>query len=151
MSPDDRSANTFQLLTEVAIVNQLANSFLESSLPDGLVASHFAALSHLIRSEDAQTVREVSRALQVPKASFSNTLAVLQRQGLIEVGPHPRDGRSKTIQITGEGRRVFDETVAGLAPILIRVADEVDADALVGAIATLALIRSALDSQRDTA
>ncbi|KIC08992.1 hypothetical protein RA19_16975 [Leisingera sp. ANG-M1] len=147
--PDTPPAPVFEVLTEVAIISQLANAALESCLPQGLIAAHFAVLSHLVRTGDGQTPADIARALQVPKTSFSNTLAGLQKHGLAEARPNPRDGRSKTIWITGQGRKLREDTVAALAPALQELAGRTGPGTFHALLPSLRSLRAEMDAMRN--
>ncbi|MGR3760865.1 MarR family winged helix-turn-helix transcriptional regulator [Roseobacteraceae bacterium NS-SX3] len=145
-APDDPA---FAVFTEAGIINQIATAFLENRLPEGLIAPHFAVLNHLIRVGDGQSPLEAARALQVPKTSFSHTLSVLAARGLVETRPHPGDGRSKQIWITAEGRRVRDETIAALGPVLRRLQERMPPGTLAELLPRLRELRIVMDTLRD--
>ena len=147
---DDPTLSAFALFTEVGIINQLATAVLEDCLPDSLIAPHFAALNHLIRVGDGQTPLEIARALQVPKASFTNTLSNLQKMGLVETRPHPSDRRSKQVHITQEGRRLVEDTVAALAPRFAKMLMPLEPGALEALTPRLRALRRVMDDNRDT-
>lgn len=146
---DQRPPPLFELLTEVSIINQLATSALEACLPAGLIAAHFAVMNHLIRVGDGRTPVDIARALQVPKTSFSNTLAGLSKRGLIDVRPNPEDQRSKTLWITDAGRRVHRETIAGLAQSYGPLFQHLDQAEIAALLPGLRAVRSAMDALRD--
>ena len=146
---EDPTNPTFAVFTEVGIINQIATAFLEDALPDGLIAPHFAVLNHLIRIGDGQTPLEMARALQVPKASFTHTLAGLQRRQLVEARPNPKDGRSKQVWITDRGRRVVDETVVALYPLFKQITGRLDSDAMAELLPRLRGLRTVVDALRD--
>lgn len=146
---DEPKDLAFEVFTEVGIIHQIATAFLEAHLPDGLIAPHFATLNHLIRVGDGRTPLEIARALQVPKASFTHTLAGLEQRGLVEARPHPKDGRSKQIWITATGRRLRDDAAAALATIFQRLAERSPPDAMATLLPPLRTLRIAIDALRD--
>ncbi|MFT7390621.1 MAG: DNA-binding MarR family transcriptional regulator [Paracoccaceae bacterium] len=107
----------FALLYEAAIINQIGTAFLEARLPNGLLASHFGVISHLIRVGDGATPLELARAFQAPKATLTYTLAGLEKHGLVEMRPNPRDKRSKQVWLTPAGKQFRDDALAKLAPL----------------------------------
>ena len=147
--PDTPPAPVFDVLTEAAIIHQLATSALESCLPDGLIAAHFAVLNHLTRIGDGQTPLDIARALQVPKTSFSNTLAGLEKRGLVEARPNPKDRRSKTIWITPQGAQVREQAIADLAPALQKLAEDLPPGSFDALLPVLRALRAKMDAMRD--
>ncbi|KQO77101.1 MarR family transcriptional regulator [Rhizobium sp. Leaf262] len=76
-------------------------------------------------NEDGLTQRQLLDRVDVEQATLANTLARMERDGLIVRKPHPRDRRAQVIELTERGRelelqaisasRATDETVlAGL-------------------------------------
>ncbi len=90
MTPDDRTPLYFRLFNEIGIIDQLATTFLESRLPEGLLAPHFTVLNHLVRVKDGRTPLELAMAFQVPKTTMTHQLGVLERRGLVVRGPQSR-------------------------------------------------------------
>ena len=151
-STDDggtRAASLFALLNEVAIIEQLSRAMLEARLPDGASQPQFAVLNHLVRVADGRTPLELARAFQVPKTSMTNTLAGLEKRGLVEMRPNPEDGRSKRVWITEDGRAFREGAIAALAPDLAAMDEALDGDRLAALVPELARIRAWLDRRRD--
>ena len=97
---------------EVGILAQLSRAMFEARLPPGFTLPQFTVLNHLVRVKDGRTPLELARAFQVPKTSMTHSLAVLDRLGMIRLAPHERDGRSKCVWITDEGRAFLSGLVA---------------------------------------
>lgn len=147
--PDRPPGELFAVFNEIAIIEQLARALFEARLPPGVTAPHFAVVSHLVRVADGRTPLELARAFQVPKTSMTNTLAGLERRGLVEMRPNPEDGRSKRVWLTGRGRAFREEAIGALAPVLSAMAGELGAARLSGLVPELARIRVWLDRNRD--
>lgn len=139
----------FALLNEIGIIAQLSRALIETRMPPGMLLPHFSVLNHLIRVRDGGTPLDLARAFQVPKTSMTHTLAGLQERGLIRMEPNPRDGRSKQVWITEEGRAFRDGTIAALQPDLARMAGAVDAERAAAALPFLQDLRRHLDAARD--
>jgi len=139
----------FVFFNEVGIIEQLVRALLEAKLPRGILISHFAVLNHLMRVKDGQTPRVLARAFQVPKTTMTHTLAVLERNSLIEVRPNPQDRRSKCVFITGQGRALRERAITDIAPDLAAVSEHFTADKMARLVPQLADIRQFLDSYRD--
>ena len=147
--PEEPSDPTFAVFTEVGIINQLTTAVLEAHLPEGLIASHFAVLNHLIRIGDGQTPQKIAQALQVPKTSFTHTLAGLEIRGLVKASPNPKDRRSKQIWIAPEGRRVVENTVSALGPLFQRLSARTQPGTFEALLPHLRDLRIVMDALRD--
>ena len=138
----------FAFFNEIGIIQQLSRALFEARLPDGLTVPHFSVLNHLIRVEDGRTPLELARAFQTPKASLTNTLAGLEKRNLIEMRPHPTDGRSKQVWITDAGRTFRDDAIGALVPDILAMSDQIDFDVIAELTPKLAEIRKVLDENR---
>jgi DNA-binding MarR family transcriptional regulator len=139
----------FAFFTEVGILAQLSRALFEARLPVGFTVSQFTVLNHLIRVKDGRTPLELARAFQVPKTSMTHSLAVLTRHGLVETRPNARDGRSKRVWITDQGRTFRQTAVAGLLPDMTALAARFPADRVGAMLPTLAELRALMDAMRD--
>jgi DNA-binding MarR family transcriptional regulator len=140
----------FELFTEIGIIEQLSRALLEARLPDGIIAPHFAVLSHLMRGRDGQTPLTLARAFQTPKTSMTHTLKVLEKRGLIDLRSNPDDGRSKQAWITDIGRTLIESTIKDLAATYSKFSEDLDMQSLGQIKPVLSELRSYLDDQRDT-
>ncbi len=80
-----------------------ANELREKIAPFGLAPAQFMTLLELW-NEDGLTQKELVDRLDVEQATMANTIARMQRDGLIERRPHPRDGRAQSIYITNKAK-----------------------------------------------
>ncbi len=148
--PDRTPEDTFfAFFTEVGIVAQLSRALFEARLPDGFTLSQFTVLNHLIRVKDGRTPLDLARAFQVPKTSMTHSLAVLERHGLIRLAPNARDGRSKCVWITEDGRAFRQAAMAGMVPDMANIAAQFAAERIAGALPILSDLRQLLDRMRD--
>ncbi|GFE63111.1 MarR family winged helix-turn-helix transcriptional regulator [Litoreibacter roseus] len=148
---DKKSVGTyFSFFNEVAIIEQLSRAMLEARLPNGLIAPHFTVLNHLTRLGDGKTPLDMARAFQVPKTSMTHTLSGLERHGLIEMRPHPKDGRSKQVWLTEEGRKVRERTIDALGPDFQKIAARFPVEQIENGLPLLESVRAYLDKMRDT-
>lgn len=83
-----------------------------------LTLSQLSALATLDR-HGALTPRELADREQIQPPSLTKVLAALEERGLVEVAPHPQDGRQKLVAVTAAAhdmleadRRVRDEWLA---------------------------------------
>ena len=65
----------------------------------GLAPAQFMVLLELWE-RDGMTQKELVVSLDVEQATMANTIARMERDGLVERRPHPRDGRAQIICAT---------------------------------------------------
>ena len=138
----------FELFNEIAIIQQLSRAALEAQLPDGFLQPHFAVVNHLNRGHDGGTPLVISRAFQLPKTTMSHTLSGLEKHGLIEMRPNPKDGRSKCVWLTDQGRAFRGETIEKLGGYMAGGAEHFDQQQIAATLATLKQLRVYLDENR---
>jgi len=138
----------FELFNEIAIIQQLSRTSLEAKLPDGFLQPHFAVLNHLIRVHDGRTPLEISKAFQVPKTTMTHTLNGLEKHGLIEMRANPKDGRSKCVWLTDQGRAFRAESIEKLGSYMADIAEHFDQQKITDTLATLKALRIYLDENR---
>lgn len=138
----------FELFNEVGIIAQLARTIMENRLPDGMTLPHFSVLNHLVRLGDGVTPRDLSRAFQVPKNSMTNTLAGLEKRGLITVRPNPNDARSRYVFLTRAGRNFREKAIDALAPDIEQIAEHISTREVDVLLPALQNIRRELDENR---
>ena len=116
------------LLSEIATVEQLAQSHLKHALPDGMEVSHFMVLNHFAGSGGEKTPGQLARAFHVTKGAITNTLRRLEKAGYVEIRPDQRDARSKKVSLSAEGRKARDQAVTMIAPVFDNVSDKLGSD-----------------------
>ena len=149
MTKDDPTL-LFTVFNEIGIIEQLSRTLLEARLPHGFIAAHFTVLNHLIRVADGRTPMEMARAFQVPKTSLTHTLSGLEKHGLVEMRPNPLDGRSKQVWLTPAGRKLRDDTIAAMAPDLMRLAKDFETQKLLDVLPVLTELRVYMDRARNS-
>src|SRR5438132_13447207 len=97
-------------------VTQLYDDVLR---PSGLRVTQFSILATFARMGEAN-LKELEDALAVDQTTLTRSLGLLERDGLIERGPHP-DGRVKAMLLTSTGRRAL----AAARPLWARAQDRV--------------------------
>lgn len=63
-------------------------------------------------NEDGLTQRQLLDRVDVEQATLANTLARMERDGLIERKPHPRDRRAQIIELTAKGRALEETAIS---------------------------------------
>lgn len=138
----------FQLLNEIAIIEQLARNALERALPDGLRQPHFAVLNHLVRLGDGTSPIALARAFQTAKAAMTNTLQRLEARGLIRLEPDPKDGRGKRVLLTDAGRAMRERAIAAVGPMLTDIGGVLPEAEVAALLPPLRRLRAHLDAAR---
>jgi DNA-binding MarR family transcriptional regulator len=80
---------------------------------------------------------------------MTHSLAVLEREGLIEMRRNPEDGRSKLVYITDAGRKLRQGTIDSRAPDVARIAAACPPDQVARLLPDLERLRRFLDADRD--
>ena len=97
------------------LVNHIARLFAEGLRkrvePLGIVPGQFPALLELW-IEDGQTQKQLVEKLDIEQATLANTLARMERDGLIVRTPHPGDRRAKIVRLTDKAKSIRDDAYA---------------------------------------
>ncbi len=88
----------------------LARRFDEALRPVGLTNGQFSLLMSLNRPQLA-TMGSVASLLAMDRTTLTAALKPLERRGLVEVRPDPRDRRSRLIALTQDGLDVLSRAV----------------------------------------
>ncbi|EBA14446.1 transcriptional regulator [Roseobacter sp. SK209-2-6] len=75
--------------------------------PLGIVPGQFPVLLALWK-KDGLTQKELLALLDIEQATLANTLARMERDGLIVRKEHPADARARTIHLTEKARSIRD-------------------------------------------
>jgi len=79
--------------------------------PLGIVTGQFPALLELW-AQDGVTQKELVAKLDIEQATLANTLARMERDGLIRRTKHPADARAQQIWLTDKAQKIRDEAYA---------------------------------------
>jgi DNA-binding MarR family transcriptional regulator len=108
----DRSHSATYLASQLA--KGFARSLQQRSAALGFSPGQFPVLLELWQ-QDGLTQKQLLDKLEVEQATVANTLARMQRDGLIERVPHPDDKRAKIITLTELGRSLEARAVEAAA------------------------------------
>ncbi|MFN4099214.1 MAG: MarR family winged helix-turn-helix transcriptional regulator [Pararhodobacter sp.] len=139
----------FAVFTETGIIAQLTSTLLERKLPKGMVTAQFGVLNHLSSRPSGETPLQLARAFQVPKTSMTHSLAVLEREALVETVPNPEDGRSKIVCITPAGLRFRAGLIEALAPDVVQTLAPLTPGTLEQLLPLLRDLRRVMDDARN--
>ena len=92
---------TLRMVTRV--VTQLYDDALR---PSGLRVTQFSILAAIDAQAEAN-LRQLEDALAIDQTTLTRSLALLERDRMIERASHP-DGRIKSMRLTAKGRRALD-------------------------------------------
>jgi DNA-binding MarR family transcriptional regulator len=87
-----------------------ARRFDEALRPLGLTNGQFSLLISLNRPEPPR-IGSVAALLAMDRTTLTAALKPLERRGLLEVTPDPKDRRSRLLTLTRAGRRLLAEAV----------------------------------------
>lgn len=141
--------NTFAILNEIGIINQLSTSRFERSLSDGLTRSQFSVLNNFVRLGGTRTPAGLADAFQVTRGAMTNTLKRLADRGCVKIDTSDEDGRSKVVTITAKGHRLRDRSIAATQPDMAKLVDAVGDQTLRDLQPLLAKLRVYLDEDRN--
>ena len=139
----------FQVMTEIGIINQLAENLFRKYLPKDMTAAQFGVLNHLLRLDRQETISELARNMQVTQPTMSSTVRKLEDRGLIELVHDPKDRRVRRVQVTARGAAARQTAVAQVAPVADLVRDKIPASLWSGLLPDLTRVRTLLDNLRD--
>jgi DNA-binding MarR family transcriptional regulator len=86
-------------------VTQFYDQHLE---PTGLRTTQFSILAK-VRRLGKPTINELAAEMVMDRTTLGRNVLPLERDGLISIEPGRTDRRSKTVKLTGEGRKRLDE------------------------------------------
>lgn len=137
------------LLSEVAIVEQLAQAHLKRALPKGMEVSHFSVLNHFARLGGEKTPGQLARAFHVTKGAMTNTLGRLEAAGYVTIRPDTEDARRKRVSLSPAGSAARDDAVGRIAPMFDAVVRELGPDRIKAVLPVLRELREMMDRARD--
>lgn len=140
----------FKVLNEIGIIDQLASHAFTQVLPRGMTIAQFTVLNHFVRlGHEFRTPAQLANAFQVTRPTISNTLARMERAGLVAIVPDPDDGRGKRVSITEKGHAMRDDCIARLGKPLADMQARVPNELIEKLDPLLTQLREILDQMRD--
>lgn len=144
----------FRIVTWIGIIDQLTGSLANRLLvPIDLALPQFILLNHFSHrpgeNGDGHTIMALARALQQPQPGITKTVQKLVDKGFLAERVNPRDGRSKLLQMTSEGRAAHQAAIAALMPELARAFEGWSAEDMQRLFADLDRLKVWLDADRD--
>lgn len=99
----DKTRSAGVLAGEIARL--YAAALQRTLMPLGLSRAQFVVLGELWLT-DGVTQKELASRLSLEQATMANTLARMERDDLVTRKPHPDDGRSQQIWLTGTAKEL---------------------------------------------
>ena len=144
----DKDPVAFRIFNEIGIISQLSSAVMERVLPHGLTMSQFGVLNNFVRLGGERTPAGLATAFQVTRGAMTNTLARLEKAGLVAMRPDPEDGRGKIVSITDAGRSAREDCLEALAGEIRKLDGKVDWQDYVEILPKLEALRKILDEER---
>ena len=122
----------------IHLVRRARRADIELGVPPG----QLSALSVLVFGGD-RTIAELAEAEQVTSPTMTRIVDGLERAGLAERRPHPRDGRAVLARASKQGRRVMErgrQRRVAVISALLALLDEDDLRAVERAADALAVV-----------
>jgi DNA-binding MarR family transcriptional regulator len=118
-------AQAMAAVTSIMRAQQILLAALDGLLrPHGLTFARYEALVLLgFSRRGALPLRVIGERLMVHPTSVTNTIDRLERDGLVQRRPNPRDGRGTLAEITPTGREVMARSTADLMAARFGMAD----------------------------
>jgi DNA-binding MarR family transcriptional regulator len=133
-APDAEAADLPRRLAELACTNtalrnaarRLGQLYDEAVAPAGLKATQVGALAQIAGLHDAvgqgwPTLQSLAERLAISISALTHALRPLVRDGLVELQPDARDGRTKRAALTTLGEDRLDEALVLWAEVNRRV------------------------------
>lgn len=132
------------LLYQLYLTNQAARNLMRLSMAASDMSGEEYALFSYLFANGARTLTQAARDLGMPITTLATLLAPAIERGEVERGPHPRDRRSRLLDLTDAGRERLQRAIpafsAGYRELLAELeAGNADVEALYAALAQLRL------------
>lgn len=85
-------------------ISRLYDSYLE---PTGLRITQFLTLA-VLNEVGSAAVNILAERLDIERTAMGKMLGFLERDGFVSIKPSPTDGRSRLVELTKEGRRMYE-------------------------------------------
>jgi len=126
----------------------LAQALRERVEPHGVVPGQFAQLLALYE-QDGLTQAELCARVRIEQPTMANTLARMQRDGLIDRVPDPADGRRALVTLTPWARDLQDQLIAAARAVNTTATRGLDEPQTTAFLAALASAIDNLDPTHD--
>ena len=117
---DSKTTLGWRVINWIGIIDQLARAKGERTLkPLGLTTTEFSVLNHIVaREAEAKTVTAIAAAMQMLQPNVTKIVAKLVKRRVLKLALNAKDGRSKLITLTVEGRALHAKAISAFAPLI---------------------------------
>ena len=112
----DNLASLF--FSEISMVDQLMRHKINRALPNGMELSQFMLLNYLATISEERRPSQLAKLFQLTRGAMTNTLGKLESAGYIHMRPDWDDARRKCVVISSSGRKVRDEGLKKINPLI---------------------------------
>lgn len=136
-----------KLLSEISLVEQLAQANLKDALPAGMEVSHFSVLNHFALWGGEKTPGQLAKKFNVTKGAMTNTLRRLEQKDYVEIRPDRTDARSKKVKMTPAGKQAHASAMATVAPFYDSIIEGLGADKVREILHSIGALREEIDAE----
>jgi DNA-binding MarR family transcriptional regulator len=138
---------TETLTGSASVLGDLAASAVEPALASyGLGIGSFDLLSAIRAAGGRETLAQVAARVGIVPSSLTESIAAIERKGLVERLTSNTDRRVKRVMLTEAGERVLDRCLAALEACEDRVRQSIEPEEIDRAIQTLLKAREVLQA-----
>jgi DNA-binding MarR family transcriptional regulator len=142
----EQQASFGHVLLEVArLYDALGQAQLNAALGEDVARPSVMRLIPYVTREGIRPT-ELAQLADVTKQAVGQTLARLERQGLVEFAPDPSDGRAVLVRMTEAGEAAAHAGLAALAAVQRELERKVGRDVVESAFVALRKIREELEA-----
>ena len=99
----------------------LAGDRLVSEL--GLTSARWQVMGAIVYADRAESVAWHARTMGVHRQGIQRIANELEKEGIVEFKPNPHHKRAQLVQLTSEGKRLFEAAIALQTPWVNRLSD----------------------------
>lgn len=96
--------NCFAARKAARQISRLYDAHLQST---GLRITQFLLMA-MLNEQQSTTVNGLAERLDVERTAMGKMVGFLERDGFVQVRPSPTDGRSRIVELTSEGKDLFE-------------------------------------------
>lgn len=105
-----RDPENLSILFDLFVASQSSRKLLREVFDQAEIRADEYAVYSLIHDQGAITPTGIAERLSMPVTTVLDYLKAMDDRGHLRRSPNPQDGRSLLVSLTGDGRRVHDET-----------------------------------------
>jgi DNA-binding MarR family transcriptional regulator len=103
---------------------------INRALPNGMELSQFMLLNYLATISEERRPSQLAKLFQLTRGAMTNTLGKLEAAGYIHMRPDWDDARRKCVVISSSRRKVRDEGLKKINPLIEEMVEVVGVEKL---------------------